>query len=315
MTVPIIDGGNAGSTFTPTSAPAASAGSVFAPDISSYAGGASYITPAQFLQAGTGVDVSQLVARGSAAANTAALARVIRQASSWADSLTNRAGDATLAATVDIQTGYYRPRGGMLTVPVKYKPVIEVVGISTGPYPWQLTAMSPLDRVGIVSPKLVQFAVGGYTCDQHGRVYVALSYVNGWPCTTLASPAAVGDTAIGLTSPVGVYPGMVLTLDDSGNTEQVTVAASYTPGTTGPVPLTAAISETHTAGVAASAMPEDIQRAVIALTACLIKTRGSQALVMQSMGSEPTNTEISQAGGVEDFELASDLLEPYRRAA
>lgn len=304
-----IDGGNAFSTYTqPTVSPAP----VFAPDAATYATRTAYITAQEFVEAGTGVDVSQLVPAGQSGDQTQALLRVIRQASAWADSLCYK----VLAATNDTQAGYFLVRCGICSVPVKNTPALEVTGISTGPTPWQLTPLADLSRVGIASPKIVQFAVPGCVTDPRGRLFVQLSYVNGWTCTTLGSAAALGDTTVTLASNLGVYPGLVLTVDDGAATELVTVDSSYVPGAAGPVPLTAPLASAHAVGVAASAMPPDVKRAVIALTACLIKTRGAEAVVMpESFGGPPTRTALSEAGGIEDFELAADLLEPYRRAA
>lgn len=319
MTSPIIDGGNAFSSYAATTTTVPStAGGVFAPDAATYTTRTPYITSAEFTEAGTGVDVSQLVPQGSADANAAALTRVISRASAWADSLTYK----VLAATVDTQAGMYRPKAdGSLIVPLAFAPIFEVASVSLGSAPWNAAPLSDLSRVGIAGTTAVigcGYAMpyggpgGGFT-DYRGRRFVAVTYVNGYTCTTLAGSTAQGDLSLNLAANLGVYPGQVLTLDDGGVTERVQVAATYTPGASGPVPLTAPVVNVHPAGVSASAMPQDIKQAVISLTACLIKVRGSEALVMQSMGSEPTNTEISQAGGIEDFELAADLLERHRR--
>ena len=305
MTSPVIDGGNASSTY-----PTATAGPptpVFAPDAATYATRTPYITAAEFTEAGTGVDVSQLVPAGATGDQSKALERVIRQASAWADSLCYK----VLAATTDTQAGRYMVRDGVCRVPVKYSPVIEVTGISQGCNGWSLTPLSDLSQVAIASPKIVEFALPCYS----GRRFVTVTYVNGWTCTTLAAAAALNATTVTLASNLGVYPGLPLTIDDGANTELVTVDSSYVPGASGAVPLSAPLASAHAVGVAASAIPPDVKRAVIALTACLIKTRGSEAFVMQSMTSPPSKTDLSESGGIEDFEIASDLLEPYRRAA
>lgn len=309
MSSPVIDGGSAGTVYGPTGATAA-AGPVFAPDLGTYTARTPYLTPAEFTEAGTGCDISQLVPGGTTGDQSAALARIIRQASAWADSLCYK----VLAATVDTQAGRYLSRGGIISVPVKYAPLVAVTSISVGDEAWCAQPLGDLSRVGIEPPLLLRFAEPG--CGWGAatrRRFVTVTYVNGWACTTLAAAATAGAASITLASNLAVGPGMTLTVDDGANTEQVTVASSFVPGSTGPVPLTAPLAAAHTVGVAASAIPPDIKRAVIALTACLIKTRGSEALIMGSIGSPPDKTALSEAGGIEDFEIATDLLGPYRR--
>lgn len=305
MTDLFIDGGNAYSTFDEPAAPVPAP--VFAPDIATYSARAAYITPTEFTEAGTGVDVSQLVPAGSTQENAAALARNIAQASAIADTFCSK----VLACTLDTDAGRWPVRDGVCAVPVRFTPVIEVTGISTGADPWTLTPLGDLSRVAIEPPKLVRFAADG--CWTGSRRFVSISYVNGYPCTTLAADSLIGDTEVTLSSTLGVYPGTDLTLDDGGGTEQVTVASSYVPGSGNPVQLTATLTYPHTAGAALSAMPEDIKRAVVLLTAAVIKTRGNRAFVMQQLAA-PTTTTPTQAGGTEDLALARQLLTPHKRS-
>jgi hypothetical protein len=299
-----LDGGNAFSTYaTPTAPPA-----VIAADLATASTRTPYLTAVEFTEAGTGVDVSQLVPQGSTNDQSAALLRVIRQASAWADSLTYK----VLAATSDTDRYTGPVNAGVMAVPLRYGPVAYVTGIVIAPAdcPWQKTALTDLTQAGLVSPTLLRFAP---PLRRTGRLYTEITYVNGWTNTTVAGAAAAGDMALTLASTLGVYPGQTLTVDDGATTEQVTVDTGYVVGQGNPVPLAAPIVNAHSVGAAATAMPPDIKRAVISLTACLIKTRGSEAFVMSSMTSPPSKTELSESGGIEDFEIATDLLERYRR--
>jgi hypothetical protein len=309
----ILDGGNAFSTFAaPTGVtPVDMSGAVFSPAATTSTARTPYLTAVEFTEAGTGVDVSQLVPSGTTGDQTAALLRVIRQASAWADSLCYK----TLAPTVDVQAGRYLARDGMIRIPVRMAPLISVEWISTGPTPYQLTPVALSSGSAAIQPPATLYLrdPGSLYCGT-GRGFYQLSYVNGYgACTTLAGSAAVGDTTLNVATTMGIAPGMVLTVDDGATTEQVTVSPSYVLGALGPVPLAAPVTNAHAAGAAVSAMPPDIKRAVIALTACLIKTRGSEAFVMSSMTSPPSKTALSESGGIEDFEIATDLLERYRR--
>jgi hypothetical protein len=62
-------------------------------------------------------------------------------------------------------------------------------------------------------------------------------------------------------------------------------------------------------------LPESIKQAVVLLTSALIKTRGSDALVMGSMRSQPNKVSKTEDGGLEEIDLAVDMLEPFRRVS
>lgn len=314
MTDTFIDGGNAFSTYeTPSGVTAPDLSSaIFSPTVTTASAKTAYVTSAEFIAAGTGVDVSQLVPAGDTKTNAAALAQVIREASAWADNLCHK----TLAPTIDVQAGRYLSRDGMIRIAVKFSPLIAVDWLSLGPTPYGLSPVTLTAATAAIEPPTTLTVQDPGLCwGGTRRGFYRLSYVNGYgACTTLSGSAAVGDTQLDLTTTLGVAPGMVLTVDDGAVTEQVTVSPSYVLGAPGPVPLAAACTQAHAAGVAVTAMPQDIRRAVIALTACLIKTRGSEAVVMASMTAEPSHTALSESGGIEDFEIATDLLERYRRA-
>ena len=73
---------------------------------------------------------------------------------------------------------------------------------------------------------------------------------------------------------------------------------------------------TYASGDTATALPQDIKQAVILLTKALIKTRASQSIEMPRAGSDSPGPEHSLSAGVtDDYDLAVELLAPYRRAA
>lgn len=289
---------------------------VFAPDVATYATRVPYVTTAEFVEGGTGVDTSQLVPGGNTAANTAALQRTILRASGWADTLTHK----VLAATLDTQAGFYRvqPDGG-LQVPVTYTPLIAVTDVALGANAWSLTSLPDLSRVGM-DDGVVYLGVrsGGlsYNGSLNPRTFVKITYINGWANSATTASASSGASSISVANPLGIMPGSVLQIDDGSASEIVTVAASYTPVTTvttTAVALAAPLASPHNAGVAVSGMPQAVKEAVILLTATLIKTRGAQAVVMAGMRQEPTTTALTEAGGLHDYEVACELLKPHRR--
>jgi hypothetical protein len=78
--------------------------------------------------------------------------------------------------------------------------------------------------------------------------------------------------------------------------------------------LTAVTAFGHAAGVSISALPPDVKQAVISITSALIKSRGSDAVVMQSLrGGGGQTATAAESGGLEDMDIAIDLLKPYAR--
>jgi hypothetical protein len=294
---------------------------VFAPTVSTYTNRVPYITPAEYQQAATGVDSSNLVPNGTPAANTAALLRIIARASAWVDNLCYQ----VLAATLDTQAGRYRVRrDGTIAVPLDYSPVIAVAAAAIGPGPGLLNPLADLSGVELGRKVATLPAFGGrstlpfYGGRVSGSVFAQLTYVNGYANTALSSSAAAGASSITVASPLAIFPGMRLTIADADKTETVTVASSFTPTVVDAptaVPLTAALSTMHSVTTAVGALPESIKEAAILLTSTLIKTRGSEAFTMPSIGGQPDQQDKAESHGIEDLEIAIDLLQPYRRTA
>lgn len=293
-----------------------------APYVTSYAVRVPYLTVEEYLAAPTGVDPSALIPGGSKAANLAALTNVIRRASSYADSLCEQ----IIAATLDVQTGEYRIRSDYtIRIKLDYSPLIEVVAVSIGSVAGQLTPLTDLSTIW-PERKVIRVPVGGVIStspgitdgarSRSGYLFAQTQYVNGYANTTLAADVAAAATSITVASAYGIFPGLVLTVyaDDLAQTEAVTVANTYTQGST-TVPLTAGLTYAHTSGQAVSALPGDVKQAVVALSTHLIKTRGAEAMSLASVSGGPTSMEKEAAGASEEYDQAVDLLHIYRRVA
>jgi hypothetical protein len=151
-----------------------------------------------------------------------------------------------------------------------------------------------------------------------GKQFATLTYVNGWANTTLYANAAAGASSITLTNVLGVMPGQQLNLMNTNNSEIVTVDPSYIPSNAATdvlVPLTAPIVGTYTAGDTATAMPQEIKQAVILIAKSLILTRGSDAIEIAAINSQPTHSNSEFPGVSSDMEFAEFLLSDYIRAA
>ncbi len=288
-----------------------------APWVPTYATYASYVTVGDFLAEPTGVDTTQLLPGQDAAANKASLARVIARASSQADNICRQ----VLAATVDVQSGLYRvQRGGAIGIPVPYTPLIQVDGILVGSGPASLAPVPDLSGVRF-EQKVAWIPLGGAQstgaarlgiAGLRGRVYAQMTYVNGHANTLTSASSLAGASSLLVTNPLGVFPGLAMTVYDSASTEPVVVGSSYVLGSA-TVPLAAPTRFAHAADVSVSALPPFVRDAVFLLTASLIKTRGAEAFTMESVMEQPGKTQRIDPGGTTEYNDAAALLQPLMR--
>jgi hypothetical protein len=289
-----------------------------------------YLTIDEYKQAPTGVNTDSLVP-GDEAATLAELANAILRASSWVDSICGQ----VLAATPDVEAGRLSmARDGTLKIHPRFTPVLEVTGISYGTEPGELSTMTDLSTLWVEPAQIIVPVVGvgsltsfsgplGFSSAPYGSpMYATWSYIAGWPNTLLTATANAGDTSITVGSDVGFIPGStMLTIYDGSQTEAVTVAGTYIPGST-PVTLTGPLRFAHAqVGVSVSALPPAVKQAAILLTSALIQTRGAVAVIAPSVGgltAKYTESGTAKANrnrqtGNSDVEMAIDLLAPYRR--
>jgi hypothetical protein len=284
---------------------------IFAPYVPTYANRTPYITPAEFTSAGTGVNVSAIIPGGTAQANADALAQIIARASSMADDYCQQ----VIAATVDTVSGSYRVQQGVLKVSAPFTPVVSVNQVQVGREPSALETLTDLSNVWIdrkiitVPVQGVQFR-GGYFA-RPDRLFAVIQYVNGWANTLTSDVAGRASTTIPVASTIGIAPGMQLTIYDTGQSEQVTVQ-SVTPTS---IQTVQPLQFVHNTGVSVSALPGFVKQAVILITAAIIKTRGSDAIVMPKLGGQPAEkTSLATPGtGKSELDRAATLLQPIAR--
>lgn len=277
--------------------------------VPTYASRSPYLTSAEYQASPTGVNINQLVVHGTTQANADALKQTIARASSLADSYCYQ----VLAATLDTQLGRYRVnREGSIKVPLAFTPVVQVSGVQVGPTPSSMSALTDLSNVWVgrkvAEIPLVNLTLGSSSVS--GYVYAAVTYVNGFANTVLSVAATAGQSTFTVDSPLGILPGMPLVIHDPAQTEHVVVASVAGNVVTATLPL----SYPHAVDVNVSALPESIKQATVLLTSALIKTRGSEAIVMQAMHGQPSKTASTEDGGMEEIDLAVGMLKPFRRA-
>lgn len=291
-----------------------------------------YISPSEYKQVPTAVGTSNLVPGGNSAEQLAALAAVISRASGWLDLICFHAAEGTLAASPSTEAGWVRMNNGILNLVCNFRPILSLNALAFGPSPanMQNIGQQAAEQITIGDSVIYVPFVGSMSSvtsfprvpSVGGRWWVVWEYVNGYPHTALAAEAARGATSIQVrpsepsgSQVFGVYEGTQLTIHDAGNTEVVVV--SRVEGLT--LHLQAGLQYEHRPpaepdATIVTAVPWAVEQACVSLVSALIKTRGSRAIILPSSpskASQPAKQALSQAGGMDDFELAYRILKPF----
>jgi hypothetical protein len=282
-----------------------------------------YLTLQEFKNAPTALDYGNLVVGGNQAAQDAELSNAITRASSYIDNYCNQ----VIGATVDTEQQRIRANSdGTLRFHPKYFPVVALTSLSYGFYPNQLTAVSDPSQAWMEEQEVIfpyanmaytqssQGPLGfGFSSNGRAETFIKYTYINGYANSVLASNVSVGATSITVAEGAGIVAGGMLNLYDGASTERVTVADSYTFGST-TVPLTSGLAYAHTAGVSVSNLPSAIKEATILMATAYLKIRGDASMTMQI-----TNTATQQAPGTGAGRIGTEvghvqeLLKPFRR--
>lgn len=284
---------------------------IVAPYVTTYASHTPYITLDEWTASPTAIDIFNLVPGGDQDQQNRAITIQIERASSWVDRICHQ----VLAATQDTVEGRYRvDREGYIRVPLPRKPVLEVSSVSVGATPSQMQPLSSLVDVEIGMHGTLRIPLYSMTYSIGYRPVVQVTYVNGWPNTSLTSASSVGAQSLSVASSLGIYAGSSLTIYDpdlAGGNEQVTVASTFVPGSLA-VPLTAPLLYAHNLGTSVSNLPPVVKEATVLLTTALLQTRGADALVI---GSTEPPQQTSTSGGMAQAErLATAMLADLVRA-
>jgi hypothetical protein len=295
----------------------------------------SYISIAEYISAPTSVDTSQLYTGGTTDENLDELANVIGRASDWANGICYQILAATLDTEMD--SGVYVRHDGTVRARCSFWPFRELDSFSVGPVPSRMAPIIDPADVWLQGRKVLVVPVAGTTSNAVSRsvfalygpvrpgtrVYIQWSYWNGWFHSTLASASLASATSLTLTMALPQSAaGVSLTIPDAANTETVQVASTFTGGTV--IPLVNPTVYAHPSlgksiplpqSITVTELPPKIRQATISLTSCLIKVRGTQAEVMPNIGGAPSREALIEGGGLEDYQVAVDLLEVYRRSA
>jgi hypothetical protein len=314
-------------------APAPFTDPVVAPSATTLSRRQPYVSPSELRAAPTALALGNLVPGASAGQQASELYNVLLRASDWVDLICFHGPDGTLAASPTIQSGWVTPKQGRLALICNCKPILAVCGVALGPGPQSVTDIGDCAAQGIsIETSIIALngaasMLGGsslgsvWPAGRGWRSYAVWSYIAGYPHMTLAAPSAASDQSLtvagsvpgGDDEPYGVYPGTQLTVRDAAGGVEVCVVQSVNGAL---LELASPLQYKHRVPAApdfvyVTALPHAVEQATISLASCLVKLRGTRAAVMPSAGQAATKTALIQSGGLEDYEVAVDLLHPF----
>lgn len=280
-----------------------------------------YLTTDEYRNAPTAIDIDNLVFNSSDPdVQNSELANVIARASSWIDTYCNQ----ILSSTVDTEQQRIRVRGdGTLRFHPDNYPVVALLSLAYGTDPNNLTLAQDCSVAWIENQEIIfPYASLSTTYSSQGplafgfpstpqvETYIRYTYVNGYANTVIVS-ASVGATSLTVENGAGFRAGSTYKIYDGMTTENVTVASTYTFGST-TIPLVAPLAYSHNPGVSISGLPPAIKEAAILVTTAMLKVRGDNSMIMNVTTSPSEAIPGSQNIG-QDMAMAKELLATYRR--
>lgn len=314
-----------------------------------------YISPATLTQASTGVDFSSIPATlyPDPQGNNAELWNICQRATAMADQYCNQVLRATMdteimhgpdyRVTVGPQAGgayptpYWGNAGSNARLIMSRWPVLAVSSIKVSPnnFPRSWTTVP----AGYSEPELPPYGIfnsvapaddayggqaiilsAGYVGWNFGRngYVLQVSYINGWPHTSLATAASAGDTVISVADTTGwaisnyedSVTGTTGVFKDGGQQEAASVTAASTTSGPGTLTLSSPLQFTHQGGVVFSTLPGAVEQACILFGAGQALVRGATTTTIHAVGGH------GQSSGADFTELNTEaevLLQPFKR--
>lgn len=279
-----------------------------------------YLTVAEFKNAPTSLDINNLVSGGNQQAQDAELANIILRASSYMNEYLNQ----DLVAKKMIETQRVRVNNqGFISLHPNNNPVIALESFQYGPTPNNLQTLTdpsqcwfeaqqvivPLSQMSATYSSAGPLSFGSYGARQ--QIFAKYTYVAGYVNTGIVTAVAAA-TSLTVSSGTGIIAGQTLRIYDGALSETVTVASTYTYGSS-TVPLTSALVSSHVAGVAIGNLPTAIKQAAILLTTAFIRIRGDKSNTMNITTSAQTSNASTNNRFSSDIQLALDMVSLYRR--
>lgn len=296
--------------------------------------GTPYITPDLLQRQPIGVAWPSLVSRSGGPQELAAiLADICQQATGLADGYCQQPLRATLN-TEELQ-GPGRSRVGVdghtnvATCVMHRSPVLQVTSVQVSlatsfPRVWTTVpagqyepARPVIGMYGTSSPAdsgeggQTVLIAPGWVSWRHGRggYRVAVSYINGWPHTSLTANVMAGATTIAVDdctgwAPVAVgAPGAVGIVFDGAFQEAVTCVAASAVSGPGTLTLSSALGYNHNARVMVSTMAPQVRWATALFAASQALTRGATTTTIHSTGASSSGSKSP-----EEFSAEAELM-------
>jgi hypothetical protein len=277
-----------------------------------------YVTVPEFRAHPTYLDTNNLRVANTQAAQDAALNNALLTASQWADDYL----DMPLAAHLRVENTRIRPdRQGRLRYHPEHAPVLQLLTVSTGDLPDQVTSLgTPQAWTEAAGRVLIVYLTGaaglgnlqfGAPPAAQGEILVTWTYVAGWPHTQLQLAATTAATQLTVADTTGITAGTVLRLWTPTAEEAVTVAA-----VAGQVlALAAPLAHDHPAGMSVTALPPTARQAVINYAVALLArpAPGKEANFPAASATQPSSTSKSNGVGGGLVADAQRLLGNYQR--
>lgn len=272
---------------------------------------APYLTAQQYKLAPTPIPWDTLTPGGTLAQSLDQLEQLIERASAWVDSICMQ----VLQATVDTEqrTAYANGYGQIILHP-RYHPVMQLTDFWSGVNPLSMAEMQDLSNCSVEPTRVVvslggvpvlssqgPLQFGGAFAPSGYPMFVRYSYINGYPVTTLAADVAANAQQITVKDATGIIPGVSPMAIRDGSSENLTVS-----GVSGNVvSLASPLAYAHSAGAAVTALPQDVEEAVVLATTALAKMRGNMSIVAQSTSGKQVNDPL---GAGADLAAAEAIL-------
>lgn len=303
--------------------------------------GTPYLTPDLLVREPVGVAWSSLVPRNASSSQdlNVILADICQQATGLADGYCNQVLRAT--SNTELLTGpnfrvTVSNSTGVARCLMSRAPILQITSVQVAPasaFPRQWTTVPS----GLYEPEVAVLGVYGSSspadsADGGQAIYIApgyvgwglgrdgyriqITYVNGWPHTSLTAKASAGTNTLTVDDCTGWAPvtqggqGAVGIIFDGGLQEAVTVTSASASSGPGTLTLAANLGYNHNAGVMLSTMPPQIRWACALLAASQALTRGATTTTIHSTGGG------SSAGSKAPEDLAAEaelILAPFRR--
>jgi hypothetical protein len=280
-----------------------------------------YLTLDEYKSAPTAIDLDNLVFDSQDPdVQDAELRNVIARASSWVDTFCNQVIGAT------VETEQQRSRvstDGSIRFHPRFNPVVALTNFNYG-YPNNMATLGDCSIAWIEDEEIIvpnatlgswtsqgPLSFGSYNGGPRNEVFLNYTYVAGYTNTLTATTSNAGATSFTVTDGTGITAGQILTFYDGINTENITVANTYTFGST-TVPTTRAMAFAHGIGVSVSALPPTVKEATILITTAFLKVRGDSSMTMQ-ITAQPAMAMTGADKYGNELALAARLLISYAR--